>query len=63
MKIPERYTSRKFLGLILATGLTAFGKLTDWVWFWVFLVYVGGNVLTKAIELAKLWLKKGNTDV
>jgi hypothetical protein len=42
--------SRKFLVLAISTTLLWFGKVSDDVWLYVALAYIGTNVIQKYIE-------------
>lgn len=46
-----KWFSRKLFVLIISTALVYFGKIDGWVWLFVCLAYVGGNLIDKLIEL------------
>jgi hypothetical protein len=44
------FLSRKFIVLAIATCLLWFGKITDDVWLYISLAFIGTNIVQKYIE-------------
>jgi len=44
------FASRKFIVLVLATGLLWWGKVEDDIWLYVALAFIGTNIVQKYIE-------------
>jgi len=53
----KRFSSRKFLVFVVATLLLWFGKIDPQVWFWVAVIYIGGNL---AKHLLDAWRERGD---
>lgn len=49
-----KWYSRKLLIMAIATGLVLFGKISDWVWLFVAVAYIGGNLIDKLIKFKQI---------
>lgn len=62
VKLWKAVGGRKFVAFAVASVFLGLGWITPTIWVTAFSVYVGGNVLQKAIEpKAATW--RGETDV
>jgi len=52
-KFIERYSSRKLMVFVIATGLTLFGDVTSSDWVTVAAIYIGGQTIIDAAAKLK----------
>ncbi len=61
-----KWISRKLFILFLSTILVFTDKVSDWIWLFTALAYIGGNLIDKLIELKRMSIENidyNNTEV